>query len=64
MAIQSNDEQDLLLISIATRNVFCLAPSDSVGKAARMMASKHISSIVVTDEGGHPAGIVTERNML
>jgi diguanylate cyclase (GGDEF)-like protein/PAS domain S-box-containing protein len=57
-------EQSTLLIDIATRNVVRLAPSDSVGAAARIMAEKLISSIVVTDGDGHPAGIVTERNVL
>ena len=57
-------EQNTLLIDIATRNVIRLAPRDSVGEAARIMAEMRISSIVVTDEQGHPAGIVTERNML
>ncbi len=57
-------EQGTPLIDIATRNVMRLTPRDSVGGAARIMAEKRISSIVVTDEEGHPAGIVTERNML
>jgi len=59
-----NIEHDTLLIDIATRNVIRLAPGDSVGEAARIMAEKQISSIVVTDKAGHPAGIITERNML
>lgn len=59
-----NIEQNTLLIDIATRNVFRLAPDESVGKAACIMAEKRISSIVITDEAGHPLGIVTERNML
>lgn len=57
-------DQTTLLIDIATRNVVRLAPGDSIGEAARIMAEKKISSIVVTDGDGHPAGIVTERNML
>lgn len=59
-----NIEQDTLLIDIATSNVIRLAPGDSVGEAARIMAEKRISSIVVTDKDGHPSGIVTERDML
>ena len=63
-----NIEQSTPLLEIATRNVVRLAPGDSVGEAARLMAEKQISSIVVTDAdghpAGHPAGIVTERNML
>jgi diguanylate cyclase (GGDEF)-like protein/PAS domain S-box-containing protein len=57
-------EQDTLLIDIATRNIIRLAPEDSVGEAARIMAEKRISSIVVTDERGLPSGIVTEHSML
>jgi diguanylate cyclase (GGDEF)-like protein/PAS domain S-box-containing protein len=59
-----NIEQDTLLIDIATRNVIRLASNDSIGEAARIMAEKRISSIIVTDKDGHPSGIVTERNML
>ncbi|MGZ5542778.1 MAG: CBS domain-containing protein, partial [Methylobacter sp.] len=59
-----NIDQDTLLIDIATRNVIRLAPEDSVGEAARIMADKRISSIVVTDQHGYPSGIVTERSML
>jgi len=61
---QSGIVQSTLLIDIATRNVIRLAPGDSIGGAARIMAEKRISSLVVTDEDGHPVGIVTERNML
>lgn len=57
-------EQNTLLIDIATRNVVCLTPGDSIGEAARIMAEKRISCIAVTDGDGHPLGIVTERNML
>lgn len=60
----SSAEQNMLLIDIATRNIVCLTLADCVGGAARVMAEKRISSIVVTDAGGHPAGIVTERDML
>ena len=59
-----NIEQNTCLIDIATRNVSRLSPDESVGKAACIMAEKRISSIVITDEAGHPLGIVTERNML
>jgi diguanylate cyclase (GGDEF)-like protein/PAS domain S-box-containing protein len=64
VVFNGNIEQGTLLIEIATRNVVRLAPGDSVGEAARIMAEKLISSIVVTDEDRHPVGIVTERNML
>lgn len=57
-------EKDTLLLDIATRNVICLRPENSLGDAARIMAEKRISCIVVSDESGHPLGIVTERNLL
>jgi len=57
-------EQNTLLIDIATRNVFHLAPGDSIGKAAHIMAEMRISSLIVTDEEDHPVGIITERNIL
>jgi len=64
-AISYNDvEPPVPLIDIATRNVMQLAPSDRVGEAARVMAEKRISSIVVVDGTGRPVGIVTERNIL
>jgi diguanylate cyclase (GGDEF)-like protein/PAS domain S-box-containing protein len=56
--------QSSLLINIATRNVVCLSASDSMGQAARVLAEKRISCIVVTDEEACPQGIVTERNVL
>jgi diguanylate cyclase (GGDEF)-like protein/PAS domain S-box-containing protein len=61
---KGNIESGTLLIDIATRNVICLTPDDSVGGAARVMAEMHISSVVVTDAAGHPLGIVTERTIL
>lgn len=52
------------LIDIATRNVICLHADAFIGDAAQIMAQRHFSSIVITDEGGHPVGILTERNVL
>jgi diguanylate cyclase (GGDEF)-like protein/PAS domain S-box-containing protein len=52
------------LFDIATRDVICLAADASIGEAARVMAQRHFSSIVITDEARHPIGIVTERNIL
>lgn len=62
--IDSPGEPNLLLIDIATRDVMRLASVSSLAEAAAMMQQRCISSIVVTDEGGHPVGIVTERNIL
>ena len=36
----------------------------TVGKAARLMAKKHVGALVVVDEGGALAGIFTERDVL
>jgi diguanylate cyclase (GGDEF)-like protein/PAS domain S-box-containing protein len=52
------------LFDIATRDVICLAAEASIGEAARVMAQRHFSSIVITDEARRPVGIVTERNIL
>ncbi len=52
------------LIDIATRNIICLKPHDSIGEAAGSMAQKRISSILIKDDAGLPVGIVTERNVL
>lgn len=53
-----------LLIDIATRNVISLSPDEHIGEAARIMADRRISSIVIIDGLGHPIGIITERNIL
>ncbi|MDO8988680.1 MAG: PAS domain S-box protein [Sideroxyarcus sp.] len=52
------------LIDIATRDVTCLAADASIGEAARLMAQRRFSSIVITDQTRRPLGIVTERNIL
>ncbi|MDP1634301.1 MAG: PAS domain S-box protein, partial [Gallionellaceae bacterium] len=52
------------LIDIATRDVTCLSVGATIGEAARIMAQRRFSSIVVTNIGRRPVGIVTERNIL
>ncbi|OIR19454.1 cyclic di-GMP phosphodiesterase Gmr [mine drainage metagenome] len=52
------------LIDIATRDVTCLPADATIGEAARIMAQRRFSSIVVTDTENTPLGIVTERNIL
>ena len=52
------------LIDIATRDVTCLPLDSTLGEAARIMAQRRFSSVVVTDKDKHPVGIVTERNIL
>ncbi len=43
------------------REVFTIAPEESVFEAIRRMAEKGIGALVVT-EGGEPVGILTERD--
>lgn len=57
-------EQNTLLVDIATRDIVCLAPADTLGEAARVMAKKRISSILVMNEDEQAAGIITEHDML
>lgn len=64
LEFQYDLKQDAPVIDIATRNIVCLTPTDSLGQASQTMAEKDISSIVITDEINHPVGIVTERNVL
>ncbi len=39
-------------------------PQTRLGEAARLMAEGRVSSLVVVDQAGRPAGIVTERDVL
>lgn len=63
-SFRSNIDLSTLLIEIASRNVIHFNPDDNLSEAARCMAEKRISSIVVSDSDGKPLGIVTERNIL
>jgi diguanylate cyclase (GGDEF)-like protein/PAS domain S-box-containing protein len=56
-------EQNQRLTDIATRKVIRLSPSDTLGAAARIMAYRRLSSIVVSDASDKPVGIVTESNI-
>jgi diguanylate cyclase (GGDEF)-like protein/PAS domain S-box-containing protein len=58
------NNQSYHLLDIASRNVTSLSSESTLGEAAHIMAERRFSSIVVTDEAGHPLGIVTERNIL
>ncbi|MBA3023391.1 MAG: EAL domain-containing protein [Sideroxydans sp.] len=62
--MRGENQNNLRLIDIATRDVTtCLARS-SLAEAAGLMAQRRYSSIVVTDDTRHPVGIITERNIL
>lgn len=64
LASHGGIDRGTLLLDIATRDVVCLAPENSVVQAARLMSQKRISSVVVTVDSRHPCGIVTERDIL
>ncbi|MEW6218349.1 MAG: CBS domain-containing protein [Thermodesulfobacteriota bacterium] len=51
------------LADILTTEVISVAPATKVSEALRLMRAHHVSCILVT-EGGRPAGIVTERNLV
>jgi len=53
-----------LLGDIATREVRRFRSDGPLREAVAAMAESGISSIVVTDRGGRPVGIVTEQNVL
>jgi CBS domain-containing protein len=56
-------ERYKLVEEIMTPKVFTIAPEESMYKAARIMGSKHIGSLIVK-KYDTPVGIVTERDLL
>jgi CBS domain-containing protein len=50
------------LLDVKGRNVISIAPDASVFDAIKVMADESIGSLVVLDENGKLAGIVTERD--
>ena len=52
------------LVEIMQSPVEVVSPTCRVADAARRMAERRISSVVVVVEGAHPVGILTERDML
>lgn len=48
---------------VSAQTVRVLTPSDSVHKAARLMAEHDISAVIVADRAGRLTGIVTERDV-
>ena len=47
-----------------TRSVITLPKSAKVSSAARLMAERSISCIVIVDNNNRPAGIITERDIV
>lgn len=49
---------------VMTRNVVTLAPNASVADAVALMDEHRISCVVIADERGSPAGVLTERDVV
>jgi len=58
-----NPVSNLKLYDIASRTVLTVAPDTPLEEAIGRFAEKHISSLIVI-ENGHPVGIVTERDLV
>lgn len=48
----------------SARKVVTIAPDASVADAAHMMADKRIGAVVVSENGEHPVGIISERDIV
>jgi CBS domain-containing protein len=46
------------------RNVFTVRPTDTINDVAKILGEKKIGAVVVTDEQGTIAGIVSERDVV
>ena len=49
---------------LMTERLETISPSDTAQEAAKKMRDKKVSSLVVTDSGDEPIGIVTERDLV
>lgn len=52
------------ILSVKGRNVFTVRPSDTVDAVTKLLREKRIGAVVVTDDKGHIAGIVSERDVV
>lgn len=51
------------LRDVATKGIVKAPAAASIREAAAIMAANKVSSLVITDEAGYPAGIVTDRDL-
>ncbi|AFY92522.1 CBS domain-containing protein [Chamaesiphon minutus] len=58
------DLERLLVGAVMSSPLFCLQPTDSLWSAQQIMASKQIRRLVITNERGELAGILTQSNLL
>jgi CBS domain-containing protein len=49
---------------ICQRDLDCIAPDDSVAKAADRMRQRTVGSLIVVDAARHPIGIITDRDLV
>lgn len=52
------------ILGVKGRNVFTVRPTDTVEAIAKLLSEKRIGAVVVTDDMGHIAGIVSERDVV
>ena len=52
------------ILGVKGRNVFTVRPTDTVEAIAKILGEKRIGAVVVTDESGRIAGIVSERDVV
>ncbi len=52
------------ILGVKGRNVFTVRPTDTVDAVAKLLVEKRIGAVVVTDDKGHIAGIVSERDVV
>jgi CBS domain-containing protein len=53
-----------ILTSKPVTDVFTLAPSATLSEAATLLSEKRIGAIIVSKDGKHPAGILSERDIV
>jgi len=53
-----------ILSSKPVAEVFTLAPSATLSEAATLLSEKRIGAIIISRDGKHPAGILSERDIV
>jgi CBS domain-containing protein len=53
-----------ILTSKTVGDVFTLAPGATLSEAAALLSEKRIGAIIVSKDGKHPAGILSERDIV
>lgn len=53
-----------ILADKATQGVLTVAPGSKVEETANILSAKGIGAMIVSEDGVHPAGIITERDIV